>query len=54
MSQGSGTGGKADYGERGGNGAVEEKKTDGMGAEGEWDKGEGGAKMKRFVSNHVC
>ena len=41
--QGSGTGGKADYGERGGgNGAVEEGKSDGMGAESKWDKGDGG------------
>lgn len=54
MPQGSGTGGKADYGERGGNGAVEEEKSDGMGAESKWDKGEDGGRDRKkslYVEN---
>lgn len=42
MPQGSGIGSKADYGKRGDDRAVEKRKSDGMGAEGEWDKGKGG------------
>lgn len=42
MLQGSGLGGKADYGEGGCDGTVEERESDGMGAEGKWDKGGGG------------
>lgn len=37
MSQGSGTGGKADYEEGERDGAVEAREFDGMGAEGKWD-----------------
>lgn len=47
MSQGGGTGGKADYGERGCDGAVEEGETAGMGGKGEWDKGKGGGDCER-------
>lgn len=52
MPQGSGIGGNADYGERGGGGAVEEGESVGMGAEGKWDKGEGGGSNAKNVNNH--
>lgn len=42
MSQICGAGGKEDYGKGGCDGAVEERKSAGMGAESEWDKGKGG------------
>lgn len=44
MLQRSGTGGKADYGKGGCNRAVEEGESVRMGAESEWDKGEGGGR----------
>lgn len=54
MSQGSGTGGKANYGERGGNGAVEEGKSVGMGAESKWNQGKSGGRNRKkslYVEN---
>lgn len=50
MSQGSGTGGKANYGERGSDRAVEKGESDGVGAEGKWDKGEGGGRSHLYIN----
>lgn len=52
MPQGSGTGSKADYGEGGRNKAVEEGESVRMGAESEWNKGEGGGNNAKNVNNH--
>lgn len=54
MLQRSGTGGKADYGKGGRNRAVEEGESVRMGAESEWDKGEGGGRNRKkslYVEN---
>ena len=47
--QGSGIGDKADYEERGCDGAVKEREFDEMGAEGKWDKGEGGGRDIQII-----
>lgn len=54
MPQGGGIGGKADYGERGRDGTVEERECIKMGAESEWDKGGGGGRNRKkslYVEN---
>lgn len=54
MSQGSGTGSKADYGEGGCGRGVEEEESVGMGAESKWNQGKGGGadcKKSLYVEN---
>lgn len=49
MPKGGGIGSKAAYGEGERDGAVEERESVRMGAEGEWDKGEGGGGCKKSL-----
>lgn len=54
MPQGSGTGSKAAYRERGGNRAAEKRESEGMGAESEWDKGtDGGTDCKEAITTEL-
>lgn len=54
MPQGGGISGKAGYGKRGCDGAVKNGESDRVGAEGKWDKGEGGrrdCKKSLYIEN---